>query len=172
MRSPARRAFTLIEMVIAISVAAALTGVAVSLLLVLFRAEQSGRSYIAQAETLRRLADQFRRDAHAAARVAVNQSDPQGWQFDLAGDSIVRYTKDSDGLRREEEKSAKNVGTETYTLPKDSTPAIEVDRAAKPPVVSLTIKPGDASLRPGREFRIDAVLARDLRFATPRKEGK
>jgi len=167
-----RRAFTLIEMIVAISVSAALMGIAISLLLVLFRAEQNGRTHIGQAETLQRLADQFRRDVHAAAHVTVDGKDPQRWQFDLPGDRIVRYTTDAGGISREEQMLSENVRMEPYLLPKDSTVAIEVDWAASPPVVSLMIKPSDASLRPGREFRIDAVLGRDFRFIAQRKEGK
>jgi len=168
-----RRAFTLIEMIVAVSVAAAFTGIAVSLLLVLFRAEQSGRAKIAQAESLQQLADQFRRDVHAAAgEPVVNGKEPQQWRLELTGNCIVQYTVGADGISREERVGSKDVRRESYTLPKESTVAVAVDRATKPPVVSLTIEPKDASLRPGCPFRVDAVLGRDLRFTQRRKEGK
>lgn len=167
-----RRAFTLIEMIIAISVAAALTGIAVSLLLVLFRAEQSGRAHMAQAGSLQQLADQFRRDVHAAADVTVNVKEPQGWQFDLTGNGVVQYTAGAGSISREEKVKSKDVRRESYTLPKGSAAAVTVDRTANPPLVSLTIEPKDASLRPGHTFRVDAVLGRDLRFTQQRKETK
>jgi prepilin-type N-terminal cleavage/methylation domain-containing protein len=167
-----RRAFTLIEMIIAISVGAALTGIAVSLLLVLYRAEQNGRAHVAQAQSLQQLADQFRRDVHAAADVTVNGKEPQGWQFDLTEKRVVQYTVGAEGISREERIESKDVRRESYVLPKGSMAAVTVDRATNPPVVTLTIEPKDDSLRPGRTFRVEAVAGRDLRFTQARKETK
>ncbi|MFZ1936615.1 MAG: type II secretion system protein [Thermoguttaceae bacterium] len=168
-----RRAYTLIEMIVAISVAATLTGIAMCLLLVMFRSEQNGRTQLAQAESLERLADQFRQDVHAAvAQPVVNGNNQHEWQFDLGENRIVQYTIADDILSRERHSGSKDVQRGSFRLPKDSSVAIAVDRATSPAVVSLTIEPGDASLRPGHPVRIDAALGRDLRFTERQKEGK
>jgi prepilin-type N-terminal cleavage/methylation domain-containing protein len=168
-----RRALTLIEMIVAITVAATLTGIAMSLLLVMFRTERSGRTQLAQAQSLARLADQFRQDVHAAVGETVDgRKDPHHWQFHLAANQIVQYTVAGDVLSREQRGDSKDLQRESYSLPKDCTVAITVDRTANPPVVSLTVEPNEASLRPAHPFRVDAVLGRDLRFSEGRKEGK
>ena len=168
-----RRAFTLIEMLVTISVAAVLTGIAVSLLLVLFRAEQGGRAHVAQSRVARaagrpvppRRSRRRRRDCRTGK---IGKSGGSS----LTGDGIVQYAIGAGERFARGADGSKDVRRESYALPKDSTAAIAVDRATNPPVVSLTIVPNDASLRPGHEFRIDAVLGRDLRFAEQRKEGK
>ena len=167
-----RRAFTLIEMVTVIGVSAALTGIAISLLLVLFRAEKNGRDHIGRAEVLRQLADQFRRDVHAADDVTVNGKDQWRWRFRLPAGRIDWYMLGDDGLCREEKVLTQDLRMERYELPRNSTAVVEVDRAKSPNVIALTIAPKDALSQPGQQFRIEAVLGRDLRFAQERKEGK
>jgi prepilin-type N-terminal cleavage/methylation domain-containing protein len=168
-----RRAYTLIEMIIAISVAATLTGIAMCLLLTMFRSEQSGRAQLAQAESLVRLADQFRQDVHSAlGEAVVNPKDPHDWQFKLTANRVVQYTLANDVLSRQVRSGSKDVQREAFRLPEDSTVAISVDRATNPAVVSLTVQPGEASLRRCHPLRVDAVLGRDLRFTRPQKEGK
>lgn len=167
-----RRAYTLIEMIVAITVAATLTGIAMCLLLVMFRSEQKGRTQLAQAESLARLADQFREDIHAAVAGPAEHNDRRQWQFNLDGNRIVQYTFADDVLARQQRSDSKLVQRESFRLPKDSSVAISVDRATSPPLVSLTIEPADVSLRPGHPFRFDAVLGRDLRFSPRQKEEK
>ena len=168
-----RRGLTLIEMVVTISVAAVLTGLAISVLLVMYRAERSGRTQLAQANSLERLADQFRQDVHAAlGETVATEKEPQHWRFDLPEKRIVQYKIANGAIAREESSDSKDVRRESYTLPKDSTVAVSVDRTANPPVVSLTIEPNRDSLRPHYPLRVDALLGRDLRFSERRKEGK
>jgi prepilin-type N-terminal cleavage/methylation domain-containing protein len=198
---PMRRAFGLIEMLVAISVGAVLMGIAVSLLIVLLGAEQSGRVHAERSESLRRLADQFRRDVHAAVDVAdlgeageargtvpfsltresgqsltrksgQSPEDRHECRLALADGGSVRYTISADGISRVEQVGSKDVRRESYALPEGSTAAIVVDRTTSPWTLSLTIVPNDASLGSGHEIRIDAVLGRDHRFAEQRKEGK
>ena len=168
-----RRALTLIEMVTTISVAAVLTGLAMCLLVVMLRAERGGRAHVAEAESLERLADQFRQDVHAAVGEAVvSGKELRQWRLDLSGNRSVHYTIADNGISRDERAGSKDVRRESYALPDDSSVAVAVDRATNPALVSLTIEPKDASLRSAHAFRVEAVLGRDLRFAQRRKEGK
>ena len=168
-----RRALTLIEMIVTISVAATLTGIALCLLVVMLRAERSGRAHVAEAESLDRLADQFRQDVHAAVGEAVvSGKDLHQWRLDLTGNRTVQYTIADNDISRNERAGSKDVRRESYKLPGGSTVAVAVDRATNPPLVSLTIELKDASLRSAHPYRVEAVLGRDLRFAQRRKEGK
>jgi prepilin-type N-terminal cleavage/methylation domain-containing protein len=172
-RRPMRRAFGLIEMLVAISIGSVLMGIAISLLIVLLGAEQSGRSHAERSESLQRLADQFRRDVHAAVgEVTAGGEDPTGCRLTLADGGSVRYAIGAGGISREERKGSTVVRGESYALPKDSTATFTVDRTTSPWTLSLTIVPNDASMESGHEIRIDAVLGRDHRFAEPRKERK
>jgi prepilin-type N-terminal cleavage/methylation domain-containing protein len=167
-----RRAFTLIEMIVAISVGSVLMGIAVSLLIVLLGAEQSGRTHAERSESLQRLADQFRRDVHAAAGKTAADVDRHGCRLRLADGGNVRYVIGTHVISREEQAGSKTVRRESYRLPNDSTAAIAVDGATTPCTARLTIMPDDVSMRSAHEIHIDAVLGRDHRFAEQRTEGK
>ena len=168
-----RRGFVLIELAIVITITAAMAGIAISLLLVLLRAEQIGRSHVARRAAIERLADRWRRDVSAAVGdVAVDRVEPRGCRLQLTGDCVVRYVIGASGVSREERIGSRTMRRESYSLPDDSTAAIEADEATSSPIVSLTILPRDATLRPGREIRIDAVQGRDFRFTDRRKEGE
>jgi prepilin-type N-terminal cleavage/methylation domain-containing protein len=167
-----RSAYTLVEMLTAISVGSVLMGIAVSLVIVLLGAEQSGRTHAERSESLRRLADQFRRDVHAAVGETAGAEDRHGCRLRLADNTSVQYTVGGNGVSREERADSKTVRRESYVLPKEWTAVVAVDRATNPWTFSLTIVPDDASLRANREIRIDALFGRDQRFVERKKEGK
>jgi prepilin-type N-terminal cleavage/methylation domain-containing protein len=170
---PMRRAFTLVELLVAITVGSVLMGIAVSLLLVLLGAEQSGRTHAERSESLRRLADQFRRDVHAAVgEPAADAVDRHGCRLRLADSGSVRYVVGSGSIERQEQAGTKDVSRESYALPKDSTATVAVDRTTTPWTLSLTIVPNDTSMRAVHEIRIDAILGRDHRFDETPKKGK
>ncbi len=64
-------------MIVVMTVGATLMGIAVSLLLALVRTQERGKAHAEQQMTLARLADQFRRDVHAA-RAAANEGPEKG----------------------------------------------------------------------------------------------
>ena len=63
-----RRGFTLIEMLVVMTVGSVIVGIGVGMLHVLLRTEQTGRDRVHQAGVLARLAEQFRSDVGAAVR--------------------------------------------------------------------------------------------------------
>lgn len=167
-----RRAFTLIEMLVAISIGAVLMSIAISLLMALSGAEQGGRTNVEHNKAIERLTAQFRRDVHAAEDVVIDGASPKEWKIKLTRDEVAQYAVKGNALSREERMGAKVIRRESYKLPKESTAAIVIDRTANPPVASLTLVPNDASAKSDGEIRIDAALGRDRRFAEPRKEEK
>jgi prepilin-type N-terminal cleavage/methylation domain-containing protein len=79
-----RRGYTLIEMLVVITVSTVLLSVAVGVLHVLSRAERSGREHGNRATIVARLADQFRSDVHAALHPIPSEgADKNVWQFAL-----------------------------------------------------------------------------------------
>jgi prepilin-type N-terminal cleavage/methylation domain-containing protein len=166
-----RRAFTLIEMIIVLTVGSVLTGIAVSLLVVLLRAERSGSEHVENSTVIGCLADQFRRDVHAATKPP--EINGHGIVRFASGGPVVQYTIDGRDVRREKIMADKSVGRrEEYRLPKDWTAAVETDATTKPAIVRLTVGPQDAALRSAHEIRVEAVLGRDGRFAVLTAEEK
>jgi len=163
-----RRGISLIEMIAVIGVGAVMMGLAVTLLYGLLRAEGSGREHVRQSSVLGRLADQFRRDVHAANTVA-GVSDDQRWQFELAPGRTVTYRFQPGTLTRTEQVDAAPERRESYALRSGTTATIRIPANTQPAIVSLRIEPAaEASGQPaGRTIQIDAVLARDHRFAKP-----
>lgn len=172
-----RRGVSLIEMIVVMTVGAVLMGVAVSLLLVLLRTEQGGRTHAQRNESLQRLADQFRRDVHAADKTpkVVDVRDEAGFVtlLMISGDRILFYdaAHESPGIVRREinANSGGELSRETYLLPEDSAAAFAViDPDAGHPIVRLTIAPEDESLRAAQEICIEAAASRDGRFLKPK----
>jgi prepilin-type N-terminal cleavage/methylation domain-containing protein len=173
--SHCRRGYSLVELTVVMTVGATLMGIAVTLLGVLLQAERSGRTHAGQNASLGRLADQFRRDVRAATAPLAAEKNDVGetvWRLDLAAGRSVWYVADEDEIVREERIGRTILRQESYTLPKGSFAAVAADGSAGPSIVRLTIVPTDASLRPGREIRIEAVLGQDRRFAEPYKGRK
>jgi prepilin-type N-terminal cleavage/methylation domain-containing protein len=162
-----RRGYSLIEMVVVMTVGATMLGIAVTLLGALMQAERTGRAHIGQNGVFNRLADQFRRDVHAADGPVVAAKSKAGqpaWRFDMVKGRSVWYIPGDEEIVREERIGHILVRRESCSLPEDCCATITTDAKASPPIVRLTIAPTDASLRPGHEIRIDAVPGRDHRF--------
>jgi len=162
-------------MIVVMTVGATLMGIAMSLLIVLFQAEGAGRAHLEQNTSLNRLADQFRRDIHAAVGSLVTENGKHGetvWRFDLAPDHHVSYEAGYGDIVRKEQAGPAVLRRESYTLPANSSATIAANASSGSSIVRLTITPMDAALRPGRELRIDAVPHRDHRFAEDGNRSK
>jgi prepilin-type N-terminal cleavage/methylation domain-containing protein len=163
-----RRGYTLIEMLVVITVSTVMMGIAVQVLYLLARLEYGGREHVSRATIVARLADQFRSDVHAALRpIPTEAAEKNQWQFALAGDRAVTYRALPGEVERREQVAGKPVRQESYALPADSAADIVIHTDPAPAMASLVITlPGTASAA-GQDIRIDAVLSRDHRFAKP-----
>jgi Tfp pilus assembly protein FimT len=177
-RSPVTRerrgGYTLVELIVVISVNSALMAVAVGLLGTLLRTEHQGQQHFERTSALVRLADQFRGDV-AASRDAIvaggdanhgNESQvpprSQVLRLPIADDRTIEYLRDGERLRRVEYLGPTVVRREAYTLIEFSDVRFLVSDAH---IVSLHLKFGaDANVSHG-DWQIDARLARDRRFA-------
>lgn len=166
-----RRGYTLIEMVVVMTAAATIMGLVVGLLFLLMEFGEGSREQVAQGVALRQLAEQFRCDAHAAGELAAAdepgaKDSEAAWKLRLAEDHVIDYRVDEAELVRIERAGGKVVRTSGFSLPEDAVVSIETVEEA-PRIVRLEIAPGGgpASRVGPHRFRVDAVLAKDRRFA-------
>lgn len=169
-----RRGHSLIEMLVVIGTGGALMGIAVGLLAMLMRLDQDSRDQLRQRTAVHRLADQFRRDVHAADGFAV-QSPPgkegttPAWQLPLEAGRVVEYRAEPGELLRTEREGDQVLRRESFRLPAGAAVSIDLAGEAAPDIVSLRIarddnQPPDSTWR---GLRVDAALAKDRRFVKP-----
>ncbi len=167
-----RNGYMLTECLVAIAVGAVVMGIAVTLLAAVLRIEGVARNDVYHNAAVHRLARQFRRDVHAALEAGEDRPQPQAdddgeaWQFELPRDRTVTYRIRPAGLVRTERSGEKVLHQESFALPPESTAGIEKRGDGDTAMVSLLISPrADSAGVP--TARVDAVLARDRRFARP-----
>ncbi len=167
-----RLGYSLIETLVVIAGSGVVLATAVGLLHSIFRVDRTTRDHAAGQQTLRRLAADFRDDAHAAVKLTPVEAVADGkkspaWEFQLPqADRKVRYQAISNRLVREEQGGGKTVRREAYRLPDGSTASIGLE-SGPPALATLRIAAGAAgeNLTGGLPLRIDAALASDHRFA-------
>lgn len=166
-----RDAFTLIEMLIAVSVMMTMMGIAFGLLSALLRAERSGIAHVVRLTTVSRLARQFRSDIHAATDLQLPTADPTKPLLQItAGDQRqIQYEIQPQGLLRTETGSARPIPSRDLMRLKGTRFHVE-ESATSPRIVTLIIETPEASpadpRRPSgnsREVRVEAVVGRDFR---------
>jgi prepilin-type N-terminal cleavage/methylation domain-containing protein len=179
--------YTLVEMIVVMTAGTVLMGIALTLLTALLRAEGTGRALVARSTSLVRLADQFRRDAHASVGAAeavkglpgkegltflVASPDAVGPQEDAAPLRSVEYFAEGTAVERLEWTGESVSGQDSFDLGDGYTAKLAIDRADGRQLVRLAIVPKDASSAANRRWQIEAVLGWDHRFAQRLKEGK
>ncbi|HEV3415701.1 MAG TPA: hypothetical protein VG056_02775 [Pirellulales bacterium] len=168
---------TLIELIMASTVASAIFGIAVQLLSVTLHSTESGRDRVVSTAAMSRLAEQFRADVHAAAIVSVDHADGSHahWTVKFADDLRVEYEADENVLKRTEYRGEKVQARDAFALPQDADPRLELHPEKSPTQASLLLRRNadPAVEATGYVLRIEARLGRDLRFAeaTDRQSG-
>lgn len=171
-----RFGYSLIETLVVIAGSGVVLALAVSLLHGISEADRLGRERAAVQQTLRRLAADFRDDAHAAGRLAPIEIVAEGtkstaWEFHgPQGERKVRYRTTGHRLVREEQAAGKTLRRETYLLPEGCAVSIQFE-GGPPALAVLRIVSGPGTDKTAvLPTRIDAALASDHRFA--KTEGK
>ena len=179
-----RSGFTLIEMLVVITMGATIMATAVGLLYTFFEADRKGREHVACGETLVRLETDFRGDAHAAATVdlpsplarvgrgaggegVLPAGQNSAAEFTFAGSNRkVRYREAPDGLVREERQADAVTKREAYRLPSPMRIVFNLENGS-PSIVSIQIGSGVRRGEPvdGPPVRIDAAMGSDHRFS-------
>jgi len=167
-----RNGYSMIEMLVVMATGAVVLGIAVALLHTLLQGERAGRERLRRCAVIGRLADQFRRDVHAAVGTTAEQPDDgedpaAGRCFELTPDVMVVYRFPPGAVTRSELAGAKLRHRESYRLPPGATASVEVRGGPATPVASLVIASKAEGPQPSaaRTTQIEAALARDHRFA-------
>lgn len=162
-----RRGFTLVEMLVVLTIGTVVAGVSIGALHLLMRIERTGRDHVPRARTLMRLAEQFRDDAGMALDQTAGEKQ---WRFALPDDCSVTYRALPGEVRREEHKSGKPVRQESFILPADCEIAIEKQSEGEFNQSILVITEKGKETSADREMRIIAVLGKDHRFTNMSSE--
>lgn len=165
-----RFGYSLIETLVVIAGSGVVLATAVGVLHSLFRVDRTTRDRAAGQQTLRRLAGDFRDDAHAAVKLTPVEAVADGkklpaWEFQSQTDRKIRYQATANRLIREEQAGGKTVRREVYRLPDGSAASISLE-TGPPALATLRIAPSSAgeNTTGGQPLRIDAALASDHRF--------
>jgi len=162
-----RSGYTLLEMVIVMVAAAAVTGVAVGALALGYRIHHASRGHLYAATVVDRLADRFRQDCHAAVGFRALDSGA-GWQLVLPDAETIDYRPAPGGLDRIEQSDGRVRHRDTFALRPGLDVNFTLEEDEQPAVVRLELEPSGDAVRPvpARPVRIVAVLGLDHRFET------
>ncbi len=164
-----RAGYMLVEMVAVIGASIAVMTVAVGLIHSVFDLERSVRGQLAGRQAVDRLAEQFRRDVHAAGQATVEQ-DPPRCVLRGAGRPEMVYRWEQGQLVREatgdgDSGPSSAASSVAFPLPRSSAVAFELREEAGRTLVALDLGPRSeatewAHAKPHR-LRIEALLDRD-----------
>jgi type II secretory pathway pseudopilin PulG len=154
-----RRGISLVEMLAVITIGTLLTAITVGLLHTLLQTGHAARDQLHQRATLRRLADTFRRDVHAAVAFhpVERNAEPHrpAWQLTLRGDDRVEYRLEQGELVRNARTGDTVRTRESFMLPPETTVSMRLQPGGRSDIVVLLMVPG---------ARIEAALGTDHRF--------
>ncbi len=182
-RGPSRKrgGQSLVEMVVVMTVATAVAGVAIALLGAVLQMDGTARGRTRWVGSMGRLSEQFRRDVHqATAAAAVREADKAALRLQLPAGQTVAHRLERGGIvRREQAGATRPKGTvpfssdenwdsprdenrdslqDRFALPVGAAAAIDIDQSASPRLISLSIESPGLS---GPTLRIEAARGRD-----------
>ena len=168
-RAPRRGGYSLVELLVVISVSSVLASVAVGLIGILMGVDRGGRRHLHETNALARLAQQFRADVAAAEDLASDG--PHGLHLRLSDGRVVDYASEAGLATREERLGEERRAREQFALPDEARLAFEVAAEQRPAIASASLASandaaggGDsAAVRLG--WRVEATVGRELRFS-------
>jgi len=165
-----RRGFSLVELLIVLSVGTAMLMMAMSVLYMLKEAQINVRRRLTEGRMITRLADQFREDVHTASRIerASNEAsspDTPVWQLTIDPDTVVHYEFGDREVRRARITGDDRIHDD-YRLPAG------VRATLTPPgpgssIATLRFEVTDATAGGPRPIQIEAVLGFANRHTSP-----
>ncbi len=172
-RQPARNGVSLAEMMVVMTIMAAILTVGMNGLFRLFRAQASEVQALSEASVWRRLSRDFRADVHSAATA----TSPDSNRLELTTDSGLIVWSSQDGVLQRQtqlavEGEAMPDAVEHYRLPDAAfTLGLTLPEDGLPGIASVVIKrTGDPHTRP-TSGRIEAIPGLSLRYARPASDG-
>lgn len=169
-----RRGFTLVELLIVLSVAAAMLLVATSVLYLLKQAQVNTRQRLAVQRSVTRLARQFREDVHRAGAMERLPDTPNSpnvviWSLAMEAGGTVNYEIGAGSLRRVQTEKASKLH-EDFRLP-PGTEASMVGPAAETPWATFRLNVTDPTVAKMRPVQVEAVLGLNRPHTTQSEEA-
>jgi len=117
MRRP-RRGYTLVEVLVTMSVLVVILSAGATTIGLLLRSEGRGAESLAVSNTLARLSDHFRRDVHAAVRAELcgTRRPEEAVRLEGPDGILVEYRASSDGILRQESRSPERLRKNTKAI--------------------------------------------------------
>jgi type II secretory pathway pseudopilin PulG len=164
-----RRGFSLIEMVMLITVASIVLGLCAVTLQLLIKVDRSGRSHIAGLAREAHLARIFRADVRAAR--GATSAAPNTLMLELDDDDRVEYRLEGKEVLRVERVRDAIRNQDAFPLPRGGSARFDVEPLESLSVVRLIIAraPAAPDLPAGRATHLEGVLGQDHRFDTIEK---
>ncbi len=152
-----RRAKTLLEVIVILSLMTVVVGACVTSLGTLFRLRHQFQRDREQAAALARLGTMLRTDAHQAVSASLDN----GCLLTLADGRTIRYEFSSPRIVRRVERDAQTLHRDTFLLAKTTSAVFERDGDSPAPLIRLAIRPTESNLPPReipRTAKIEAAV--------------
>jgi len=155
-----RHGYSLIEVLVVVTVGSAVMAVAVGVLHLVLSAEQACRERLNHCRMVANLSEQFRQDGHAAVRFSTAP-----WTLDLGPDHMVQYRRETGLLVRTETLAGRLQKHEQYPIPAGVRVSVGAEGESRQ-IVTLAIEPEpDRPLEAGcKEIKVAAALGMSRRF--------
>lgn len=134
-----RRGTTLIEMLVVTSLAALAMALAGGILIAVARIQRQVQSDLAQQRAVARLADQLRRDAHAA--LAAHLTEEGLVRLELGRDLRAEYSLDGAAIRRQVWQGQAAVHRESFAIPGPCRVRLGIEAVGRGQLVRVEIEP-------------------------------
>ncbi len=162
-----RRAFTLVEMMVSISVGSVLMALALGIVHRTMRTESTARTHAEVERTAARLSRQFRHDIHQAKSVSLDnqQSDATLLRLVLPDQQPITYRIEKRGILREQQHRDEQTHREIFTFPDDY--ILQFAELTEPSRAMLTLKHDTklVGIAPQIKLHIEAVIGQFLRLS-------
>lgn len=165
-----RRGFTLIEMVVVISMAATILLVAARCLHTICRQNVTSHAFVADNQQWLQLSEAFRRDAHRA-RSAELSADSKELQLFFAEKVAIRYKQMANGVERIDPTVAEKPrtdrfplwkGTASFRLSQEAPRRATIEYHWLPETAAAALDAGQSPR--SKELRLDAIVGSDHRY--------
>ena len=177
-RSPAcRPGYSLLELIVVMSVGSIIGTTAIMLLGALLAADRGARAHLQESASLSRLSRQFRADVAAAEDASIEmpsatkrdspeRSFPRLTLHGASGETITYVGEPGRAVRKAQGESGAD-RQESYALPEPLALTFEIDSMSSQRILTMSLAAGDdqqtSSVRLG--WRVEAALGRDRRHA-------
>ncbi len=161
-RAKSRKGWTLVELLVVISLSVMMMGVVTAFLRIIFQSSAGARRDANLQTSVARLSDAFRADVHSAEQATIQDG---SLQLKTRSGAIIQYRKTDRGVRRDETHVDGQSRRDGFWLPAAWEVRWDVPTSSKRSLIGITIDSSDA--RPGLEAGAFGPLAIRAALAGP-----